>query len=168
MSQVTEQITKPLITDDSTGGEAVMSPKLVLAWGLGDAVPDDVKLAWGARAIYSITTREVRVKNGRRLRHSQSETIATIDLLYDRQGTAGTGTDDERKALAAWINNKGLPALKRWCERHYITPDCEEKFELLDGSSYALVASPRASYGYLYIAAWVVPPGGLGDASEGK
>lgn len=161
MSQLSEQITKPTIIE----------PALKLDWGMTADVPAGVKLAWGARAIYSIRTSETPQKRrgGKVVQRAQSKTIASIDIPYDRQ--SGDAADDitphDRKVFTAWINNKGLPALKRWCERYYVTGDSDEKFELVD-SGYALVALPRASYGYLYIAAWVVPPGGLGDASEAE
>ena len=96
---------------------------------------DDITPRWGARAIYSL-------RDGK----------AYIDLLWDRQQMEG-GTDEARKKLAAWVNDRALPWLKKACSASYIAVDCNEVVTY-DRDGYHLEAYPRESYGYLYIGAW--------------
>lgn len=138
-------------------GETILPP-LVLEWGSWP-VPASAPVAWGARAIYRIDTTDTkhRMVGGRKKLVQRASTTATIDLLWDRQGSAARDgvTDAERKALADWINKVGMPELRKQCARRYITPDCDETIEI-ERDGYALKAGPRESHGYLYIRAWKV------------
>lgn len=142
----------PLVHDDTA-----VQP-LALQWGAWD-VPASAPVAWGARAIYRIDHHESPTKrrNGRVIERAKSTTTATIDLLWDRQGSAArvTATNDERQALATWLNKTAMPALRRECAKHYITPDCNEVVEI-ERDGFKLIAGPRESHGYLYIRAWKV------------
>lgn len=161
-------------------------------WGMpASFIPNGVELAWGGRAIYSLKNHDaVYGRTGRGMPRKvihRAYTEALIDIPHDRQAVADkrhappadvanniankikiAELQKERADFATWINKTALPALKKWCVKQYITTGSAEKFELLDGSSYAMIASPRESHGYLYITAWAVPAGGLGDIPEGK
>lgn len=132
------------------------TPQLTLSWGLQP--PPGVRLAWGARAIYSLASNDTVRRGGRVVR--RASTTAQIDLLWDRQeAVALPGADDEgsRKALARWLDKTGLPALRRLCRAEYLTGDSDDTVEVCrDG--YVLRASPRSSYGYLYLVAYEVMP----------
>ena len=126
-----------------------------LEWGL-NPVPEGVTAAWGARAIYGLEhRRNDYFNNGNRRKTPKMETVAIIELLWDRQAMVG-GSDDERKALAAWVNKVGMDALRKTCALKYITAECDKTVEI-HGGGYTIKASPRASYGYLYIAAYPTP-----------
>lgn len=99
-----------------------------LTWGLEP--PAAATSAWGARAIY--TTGPM-----------------TIDLLPDRQAAFGPRV----RSLIDWMNESGLPALKRELLAHDVRPADQQRIEVLDGA-FKLAASPRGSHGYLYIVAW--------------
>ena len=111
------------------------NPKL--EWGLQP--PADATMAWGARAIYK-----------------PGEGRYSIDLLWDRQSMEG-GTASERKALSHWINTKGLKAMRLLAPRN-LGADSGESVHWTDGK-YMIEASPRESYGYLYIVAYPAPAG---------
>lgn len=91
--------------------------------------------AWGARAIYSITVKG-----------------AVIDLLWDRQDAQG-GTDEERRALGKWLNDRGLRQLREKCSALGISPHEHVHVRVEDGD-YIIDANPRESCGYLYICAY--------------
>ena len=125
-----------------------------LEWGNGPA-PEGVLAQWGARAIYALNVNERtrHPQTGRRLKRPKPHTTCTIDLLWDRMNALGDQT--EVKKLCEWIDNTGLPALKTECVRQYLTSDSEDTITInLHG--YVLKASPRGSFGYLYITAWKV------------
>jgi hypothetical protein len=131
------------------------------AWGLTGALPEGVSLAWGARAIYSLRMVDRplgRAPNGRRSRLASVTYEATIDLLYDRMGFSScpgvTGSDVAK--LGKWIDDTAIPAIKRICQKQVIGGDDPVVIEYAS-SDYKIVASPRASYGYLYLTAWRVP-----------
>jgi hypothetical protein len=128
-------------------------------WGI--PAPSSVRGAsWGARAIYSLDLRSVRrrrVDRGRYVTTSVMEPIATIDLVWDRQGMNG-GSPDDQATLLAWLNGTGLAALRERCTVARLAPSSRDEIHVkIDG--FALLASPRASYGYLYIGAWRVDGG---------
>lgn len=85
---------------------------------------------------------------------------AGVEFLPDRQGWWCEYTDETnpsaRKAcvsrLQGWLLGARLTALKKWTTT--VGPDSEEVYELNEGD-YHLRASPCASYGYVYIAAWI-------------
>lgn len=135
-----------------------------LPWGLRDVVPPEARIAWGARAIYKIhhDHGEYRVRGrdaqGRKrpaLCVRRPSTTVEIGLMWDRQGTGCVGdvTERERKALARWLNTKGLTALRKACVKQYVTGDT---MIVIERDGYTIAASPRCSYGYLYISAWKV------------
>jgi hypothetical protein len=141
---------------DSTPDPQVPEPAPTrLAWGIPALVPDGALVAWGARAIYRLTdvsTPTRRDYRGRVTARATSRTVAEIDIPYDRQDRIG-GYD---RGFGAWLNKTALPALRKWCVKSYVTTDSADVFTLTDGS-YTLTASPRASFGYLYLTAWVMP-----------
>ncbi len=124
-----------------------------LEWGY--PIPVEVSAdapRWGARAIYTETHAERHTTRGALMKRPPD--AFAIELLWDRQGMAG-GTEASRKTLATWLDKTGLPALRKECSKLYVCPDHDTVINLeLDG--YAMVASPNASYGYLYISAWRV------------
>lgn len=132
------------------------TPQLTLSWGLQP--PPGVRHAWGARAIYSLSSNDTVRRNGRVVR--RASTTAQIDLVWDRQealalpdAVALADYEAACKALARWLNKTGLPALRRLCAKQYLTGDSDDTVEVRrDG--YVLRASPRASYGYLYLVAY--------------
>jgi hypothetical protein len=147
-------ISDPNVTNDPN---VTAAPEpLTLAWG-GPA-PEGATVAWGARAIYSLKHHDTkrawapRGKLGRVLVKAHTECM--IDLLYDRQAGAG-GTEADRAALGAWINRVGIPAIKRACVKSYLTGDSDESVTV-ERDGYVITASPRSSYGYLYLTAWKV------------
>ncbi len=117
------------------------------AWGIAPPIGAAVA-AWGARAIYS---EQQQSHSGSRRVRPAPETFA-IELLWDRQGAAGRNLD--LQLLNTWINEVGLPRLRKECSARCITTDCNEVITFTDGK-YTMTASPRESCGYLYIGAWV-------------
>lgn len=97
-----------------------------MTWGL--KAPEGVSVAWGARAIY----RDM-----------------TIDLLPDRQSWIG----EDRKPLMGWLNSKGIEGIRKVCDDEYLTPDSADTVTFREGG-WLIKASPRASYGYLYMVAY--------------
>lgn len=97
-----------------------------MTWGL--KAPEGVSVAWGARAIY----RDM-----------------TIDLLPDRQSWSG----EDRKPLMGWLNSKGIEGIRKVCDDAYLTTDSAETVTFREGG-WVIEASPRASYGYLYMVAY--------------
>lgn len=102
-----------------------------LAFGLSEAIPEAVTTAWGARMIFP------------------------NDLVHDRQDMQG----EERDALVRWLNDGPL----RWSrnhahdlhQRYKISKEGSQKVILYKDGRGVIVASPKSSYGYLYIAAWL-------------
>ena len=121
-------------------------------WGLPPRPGVRALAAWGARAIYKNSAGRDQ-RTGRKI-------PPEIDLLWDRQEFKHDSLDQVAvkacKRLQKWINTKGIKRLRRECMARCITGDCAEVVEIVDGD-FMLIASPRASYGYLYIGAWVVP-----------
>jgi hypothetical protein len=116
--------------------------------------PDGITgAAWGARAIYRLR-RERVYRNGRPAKNGAQRTVAEVDLVWDRQSWQG-GSNTDRNRLKSWVNKHGLPALRRECAKQYITGDCAEVVTI-ERDGYVITASPRESYGYLYIGAWKV------------
>jgi hypothetical protein len=105
-------------------------------------------VAWGARAIYSM---EDRVRPARRGFAPMRKSVPSIDLVPDRQ--SWTGAPDDRRAMSAWVNKKGMKLLERALTKEFITPDTHDAV-VVRGDGYVMKASPRGSYGYLYIVCW--------------
>ena len=98
----------------------------------GRRPPAGVTLAWGARAIYD-------TRGG----------VTSIDLLWDRQSWLG----EERKALSAWLNEKGIRTIKKACEEAGLAGSSAEVVSWSEGG-WTIEASPNQSYGYLYLCAY--------------
>lgn len=107
--------------------------------GFGLQPPEGVTVAWGARAWYKY--------------HPSAERVM-IDLLHDRQDRIGSG--EELTPLLDWLNEEGLAALKRELARYAVTGDSDASGTVRK-APFVIEASPNASYGYLYIVAYVQP-----------
>ena len=114
-----------------------------LEWGLVHAVPEHAPVAWGARAI---------IHDGG----------AFFDLLPDRQSMVGS--EPLREALGRAMNQLGkhegylaraqaeYKALSYGGELRW---DHDKTVKLVhDAGHLCIHASPRGSFGYLYVAAW--------------
>lgn len=154
-------MTTPDVTEPATEAPTAPPTENPLRPGWGFAPPPEVPAiaAWGARAIYSLPRVNLdppRRKRGARKPASRVRVPeATVDLLWDRQGSAGDA--DGMKLLQDWLNAPGgaLQQLRQRCAKEYVTTDCDDVITITDGA-FTLIASPRSSYGYLYIGAWVV------------
>lgn len=102
-----------------------------LSFGLGDAVPAAVSTAWGARLIFP------------------------DDLLPDRQDVNG----DDVAPLIAWLNDGALPKAlshaRKLADAGKIRNSDSAGFTLYRDRRGVIVANAHASYGYLYVAAWL-------------
>jgi len=81
-----------------------------------------------------------------------------VDTLWDRMAVEGEATEDERKALGAWLDGHALPYLRARfasCDDVPYQSECREI--IVKGDGFILRADPRASYGYLYMSATVDP-----------
>lgn len=146
-------------------------------WGLTAAIPEGVSLAWGARAIYAMRSVSVPVAGRTKLKSTTIEPV--IDLLWDRMGWSSLAGDPEdheararyfsqltseasraqneaERAMSVWINDVGIPALRKACIKQHVVPSSEVRIEY-ESNGYKIVANPNGSCGYLYIAAWKVP-----------
>jgi len=107
------------------------------------------ELTFGRR-IYSA---EARAVWGARL-------IAPNDLLPDRQSLIAV--DDEAKAaLVAWLNGEpaGTGALKATLERLAelrLAGSSREETVIYEDERGRVVASPQGSFGYVYVAGWLL------------
>lgn len=121
------------------------------AWGL--TPPPGVVACWGARAIYTANREAYKANHTKRGAKRKRGLVPEffVELLWDRQGAAGSQEDLE--ALNTWINKVGLPKLRELCSEQYITPDSADVVSFSQGR-YEINGSPKASYGYLYIGAW--------------
>jgi hypothetical protein len=111
---------------------------------------------WGARAIFSVTSSKepVRYKSGPKkgqlkLGEYRFALRYNVELLWDRQQFHGT----DGKQLQDWINNKGLRLLKDQLHDNGISPSDDATVTVSDGC-FNILASPKRSFGYLYIVAW--------------
>lgn len=120
--------------------------------------------SWMARAIYTMEpiykpeTRRVKVGARSRLiktgRNIQIGTQPHFHLLPDRMDCEGD--EAETKALCAWLDKIGLPELRKRLCSEFVTPESHTIVAVDDGA-YQLQASPRRSFGYLYLGAWRRP-----------
>ena len=118
-------------------------------WGL-NAHPENAPAHWGARAI---------------LMTHRSTT--PIDLLPDRQD----GSGDLFPVLASLLNDAGgikvaQARVTALLNNGLMSSSEAEEFTLIDNDMMRMVANTRASYGYLYISAWLKPE--TFDVSEAK
>jgi hypothetical protein len=122
----------------------------MFTFGLRPPDGKNPKYWWGARAIF---TNKWNVNHNRRKR-SDPDLIQFVEvaLLYDRQSYSGPDKGEEgAKALFNWIDYVGLPKVREWAKGVLPSDNLEFKFS---SSSFNIIASPRASYGYMYIGAW--------------
>jgi hypothetical protein len=108
-----------------------------LSFGLGHAVPEAVKSAWGARLIFP------------------------DDLLPDRQDLV-VADDAEKAALLGWLNPgpvAGIAKMKeaaRKAKNEWKLQSSDRKDVILFKDDVGvIVGNPNASHGYLYVAAWL-------------
>lgn len=116
-----------------------------LSYGCRKAVPDGVRVVWGARL------------------------IAPADLLHDRQSWGGTEGSElpehsshesgPRSALAAWLNGGALGRMLINLRNEYGTGGWDGRSEdvrrLYEDEEGIIVGSPQGSHGYVYVAAWL-------------
>lgn len=114
------------------------------------------ELYWGARAIFESGRRE---GSGKKMKYVPPY----VDLVHDRQ--TFVGEDHPRKEVfLEWLNKVGLPAVRRWAAD--VSGDSQLKFAYMN-QEFVIKASPNASYGYLYIGAWMHRfPDGLVDGGS--
>ena len=121
--------------------EAVDAAPIKMSWGI--MPPEGTFTAWGARAIY----KPCRLNYNKAIRGKWIP--AEIDLLYDRQ--SAKGDDKALKGLSTWMNKVALPKLRKTCS----LSSSSEETVTIENDKFKLVASPKGSFGYLYIGAWV-------------
>jgi hypothetical protein len=63
----------------------------------------------------------------------------------------GAGNNAKLQELTKWLDDVALPRLRKEID---LETSSEETITFTDGQ-FTLAASPRGSYGYLYIGAWV-------------
>lgn len=100
-----------------------------LQFGYNQAIPDTVTTAWGARWIYP------------------------DDIVWDRQDLQGP----EKEKLKAWLNGGAIAKAREVArtERYFMASSSMGRIILYQDKIGIIVASPQASYGYLYVAAWL-------------
>ena len=127
-----------------------MTQEITLKCGLPGPVTADA--AWGCRAIFHglRRTQKTHRDDGRRMKHPRSVLDVDLDYLYDRKDCQGD--DGHKKALCTWLDLHGLKLLRKALVKQGIDP-ADEQVITLSESVYTLRASPRKSYGYLYVTA---------------
>lgn len=102
------------------------------AFGLIPA--EKVRLWWGAKASYNSYN-------------------YYIELLSRRTQTTG-GTNVEQTSINSWVENVGLPALRKLVAAERLRDDEERIVTYRDATSrYFISAGPKGTHGYLYICA---------------
>lgn len=101
-----------------------------LAWG--GEVPMHAPAAWGCRAI---------------LEHKN------IDLVPDRRAFYYKEDEKELKELGKWLDTRALKELRKYHDKIGFCQDDNTIWSFAE-KGFAMLASPRASFGYLYIVAW--------------
>lgn len=106
-----------------------------LQFGLNHALPEGLTTAWGARLIFP------------------------ADLLWDRQSFPGVETTKGQK-LKHWLNTcgalkKALAEARRAAKNYRLTPEQNKAVTLYEDETGIILGDPQASYGYLYVAAWL-------------
>src|SRR5262245_59154844 len=122
----------------------------------GLPVPEGVTpvRAWGARAILRTEWVVKPVKRKGKTVGRDSETKVSVETLADRSQYRGPDiTAPEAKAFFAWLDQKGMPTLRKTADKLGLDPGEDTELPVDDGK-YHLRANPRKSYGYLYIVAW--------------
>ncbi len=110
--------------------------KITLPFGCNKALPENCRIAWGARMIFP------------------------DDLLPDRQGCAGgePGGPD-RSMLLDWlgsgVGDEMRENAKALAGCYQMKPDSNETFLLYEDARGVVYGSPQGSYGYLYVCAYL-------------
>lgn len=122
-------------------------------WGLSAIAPEDAFAIWGARTILGDNIEAnwcpARPEAG------------SFSIVRDRQDIHGI-TADDCKDLAMALNVGILEECQRSVARLLRTgemrADQQHLFELYDDRYFRVVADTRASFGYLYLVAWLKNP----------
>lgn len=101
-----------------------------LAWGLPNLIPDDAVAAWGARAI---------LRQG------------VLDFPRDR--CDAFGDEGEKLVFSRWLSRHGFPWLDE--DIAFSAKGNEARLYSLDDGRFHMRANTNASYGYLYVTAWM-------------
>ena len=109
----------------------MIASQLKIEWGLQP--PADAIAAWGARALFT--------QSGR------------IDIIWDR--CSFDGPEDEVHQLIDWIEDIGMDDLRDMAEN--LPWDSHHVIRVYGGKEFEMNATPKASYGYLFIGAWKKP-----------
>jgi hypothetical protein len=99
--------------------------------------PDGVRAVWGARL------------------------IAPNDLVWDRQDLLFED-DEAREELTSWLNTHALKTALKRLGRIPLSPSSTDEVVIYEDTIGRFVANAQASFGYVYVAAWL-----LGHAPEG-
>lgn len=103
-------------------------------FGLSRVLPAGLTAAWGARWIFP------------------------NDMLPDRQSFPGIETETGQR-LRTWLNAgalcKARAAAATMAKKYRLTTASSEEVTLYEDSTGIIMGSPNASYGYLYVAAWL-------------
>ncbi len=83
----------------------------------------------------------------------------TFDILHDRQQFSDYSDDTraERQAIVKWLDTRGRKLLVKRLRGDDVHPGDNRVVHLQDGR-FNVVASPKASHGYLYLGLWREPP----------
>lgn len=103
-----------------------------LAWGIRDIVPESAVAAWGARMI---------LRSG------------NIDIVWDR--TDKYCAPGSEKKFARWLEKKVLPWVRKEAKSIYSN---ENQMHSFDDKEFHIRCNAQASYGYLYVSAWMEEP----------
>jgi hypothetical protein len=131
---------------DTTTEPTALTPQ----WGYKSAAMDAVA-AWGARAIYTHnrSAYEANHTKAGKIRKRGRVPWMHVELLWDRMEAVGDA--DAAKKLTAWLDKVALPKLRAEIE----LDTTEGGNYTIEDNDFTLHASPRSSYGYLYMTAWV-------------
>lgn len=80
-------------------------------------------------------------------------TQTSLELYEDRQGFQGETNEKDRKDLARWINKKALNRLRKELYLQGVST-ADTRLVVISDAPFYLYADPRASHGYIYLAAW--------------
>jgi hypothetical protein len=118
-------------------------------FGLYQEIPSEVKVAWGARWIFP------------------------NDQLFDRQGSMGLRDADDcmtpaGRELLDWLNGgaiaKAQDKAKKLAANFQMSQRDFQTHTLYEDGKGIVIGNPRASYGYVYVAAWLKLPKKNGGA----
>lgn len=144
-------------------GEVVSHNAVPYGLSAGPEVP--ATCAWGARYIFKrhwtgdrsvVQPYRSGPRKGKMHRVIKLGTFELeLDLPDDRQGWSASHKDI-RHELANWFNTVGIDTLKKHLDDAAIEPSGNEIVEF-EKDGYHVMASPRASHGYLYVGCYKVP-----------